>query len=129
MCGSKNHNNGGFCCPDPQIFVEKNCGNLKGPRPVAGEVTRDGFSTVWNGPADGDYFQGTFEVFNCGPEGNIEFRVGGLVDATGAPVTITVTPGNSITVSVNDPANFRVRILSAGTSGKFCITLYKRVLC
>ncbi|WP_163100460.1 S-Ena type endospore appendage [Peribacillus alkalitolerans] len=124
MCGShNNHDNGGFCCPDPQIFVEKNCGNLRGPlgTPAMGDVAAV-FAPVWTGPTDGDYFQGTFEVFNCGPVGDIQF----LVDPLTTP--IVVPPGNSKTVSVNNPNNFRV-LIPTGTSGKFCITLYKRVFC
>ncbi|WP_163100463.1 S-Ena type endospore appendage [Peribacillus alkalitolerans] len=121
MCGNHGSNFNGFCCPDPQIFVEKNCGNLRGPLGTT-ETTPDTFAPVWTGPADGDYFQGTFEVFNCGPVGNILFRVS--PNAT----VITVPPGNSIAVSVNNPTSFEV-IVPTGTSGKFCITLYKRVIC
>ncbi|WP_163100458.1 S-Ena type endospore appendage [Peribacillus alkalitolerans] len=127
MCGShKNHNNGGFCCPNPQIFVEENCGNLRGPLGtiVGGEPAT--FVTVWSGPTDSDYFQGTFEVFNCGPTGNITFNVG---TTTGeVALNFTVTPGNTRKISVNSPSSFNVNV-PAGTSGKFCITLYKRVVC
>ncbi|WP_163100461.1 S-Ena type endospore appendage [Peribacillus alkalitolerans] len=116
MCGNhKNHNNNGFCCPNPQNFVEENCGNIRGPLELV---------TVWSAPADSDYFQGTFEVFNCGT-GNITFSV----NQTGTIAErIIVTPGNTRKISVNNPISFIVSA-PAGTSGKFCITLYKRVVC
>ncbi|WP_108672080.1 S-Ena type endospore appendage [Peribacillus acanthi] len=126
MCGNHGNSVNGFCCPDPKIFQEEICGSIQGPVD----------DTFWRGPTnENDYFQGTFEVFNCGNQ-NIVFEVtsaGG--GTTGA---ITVTPGNTRKVSVNNPQNFIIRVTPLVATdtvpvnrsrGKYCITLYKRVFC
>ncbi|WP_108672079.1 S-Ena type endospore appendage [Peribacillus acanthi] len=121
MCGNHiNHNNGGFCCPNPQIFQEENCGNIKGLQPPG--------TSYWQvqQPLDSDYFQGTFEVFNCGND-NITFAVTSA-DGSFTP-DITVTPGNTRKISVNNPIRFNIFTTSANSQGKFCILLYKRVVC
>ncbi|MBO9129851.1 S-Ena type endospore appendage [Bacillus sp. 165] len=111
MCGSNAF--GGDCCPDAMIFQEQLCGNITDPIDQA----------VWVAPATNDYIQGTFEVFSAGP-GTIDFSVNGVV--------FTAPPGTSKAVSVNNPSTFIVqtngqRGAVAGTTGKWCITLYKRV--
>ncbi|WP_163100462.1 S-Ena type endospore appendage [Peribacillus alkalitolerans] len=124
MCGNNGSSVNGFCCPDPKIFQEEICGNIQGP-------VRDNFWQVLD-PIDSDYFQGTFEVFNCGND-NIEFAVFS-VGGTSTGI-ITVTPGNTRKVSVNNPIRFAITtppILGDNPNrsrGKFCITLYKRVFC
>lgn len=111
MCGSQG--NDCCCCPNAVIFTEEVCGNIKDPINQA----------VWTAPPVNDYIQGTFEVFNAGP-GTIDFSVNGTV--------FTVPPGTSQAISVNNPTIFIVQTTDipgaiAGTSGKWCITLYKRV--
>jgi hypothetical protein len=107
MCGSNGSNSNCCCCPNA---VEKICGNLMGP------LTN---FPVWTAPTVNDYFQGTFEIFNAGPAGNITSNV---IPDTSEPIT----PGNSISASINNPTTFTVTV-DSGTHGKFCITLYKRV--
>ncbi|MGG3573427.1 S-Ena type endospore appendage [Bacillus gobiensis] len=108
MCDSVG--NGG-CCPPAQMFQESICGNFNGP------LTAE---TVWSAPA-GSYFAGTFEIFNSASST-------GTVTATVTPAgALSATPGNSDSVSVNQPTAFAITA-TAGDSGKFCITLYKRVL-
>ncbi|MBO9129852.1 S-Ena type endospore appendage [Bacillus sp. 165] len=113
MCGSK-----GNCCPDRVVFQEKICGNLTGSLGSA-EVP----FIAWQGPAVNDYFQGTFEIFNAGP-GIINANV---LDINGGSSPINVPSGNSVAVSVNNPAALRIVSVPAGTHGKFCITLYKAI--
>lgn len=111
MCGSQG--NDCCCCPDAVIFTEEICGNIKDPIDQA----------VWTAPTVNDYIQGTFEVFNAGP-GTIDFSVNGIV--------FTAPAGSSKVVSFNNPTIFIVQTIGqtgavAGTTGKWCITLYKRV--
>lgn len=113
MCGS-NVSGDCCCCPNAMVFQEKICGNLTGPL--------NGF-IAWQAPTVNDYFQGTFEIFNAGP-GIITADV--LNSASVVIATLTVQPGNSVSVSVNNPNSFSVTVLD-GTHGKFCITLYKRL--
>ncbi|WP_163100464.1 S-Ena type endospore appendage [Peribacillus alkalitolerans] len=122
MCGTHDNHSGfnGFCCPDPKIFQEEICGNIKG---LFAQRTR--FWQVLD-PIDSDYFQGTFEVFNCGND-NITFAVL-LADGTNTG-PIIVTPGNTRKISVNNPIALTIITASAASQGKFCITLYKRVVC
>lgn len=114
MCGS----NGNSCCPSAQVFQEKICGNLQGPLPWE---SQPGF-TAWNAPAVNDYFQGTFEIFNAGPD-IITARV---LNSTGEFVDLSVPAGNSVSISFNNPDSFVV-FVPEGTNGKFCINLYKRI--
>lgn len=113
MCGTHGNGNNNNCCPDGVILTEDLCGNIKDPIDQA----------VWTAPNVNDYIQGTFDVFNAGP-GTIDFSINGTV--------YTVPPGNSKAVSVNNPSIFIVQTFGqegavAGTTGKWCITLYKRV--
>ncbi|MDM5295330.1 hypothetical protein QUF81_19655 [Peribacillus simplex] len=108
MCGL---NGDGGCSPPAQMFQESICGNFNGP--LAAE-------TVWSAPA-GAYFSGTFEIFNSASSTT-------TVTATVTPAgALSATPGNSHSVSVNQPTGFAITA-GAGASGKFCITLFKRVL-
>lgn len=102
------------CCPSGVIFTEKLCGNITDPID----------QIVWSAPEESDYIQGTFEVTNNGP-GTIDFSVNGDV--------YTVPTGSSKAVSVNNPTEFIVQTIGQpgalpGTTGKWCITLYKRVI-
>lgn len=119
MCGNSSGNC--CCCPEPQIFQEKICGKLTGPLTsyVAWEVPTAGGAN--------DYFQGTFEIFNAGSPGtgNITAEIR---DMNGTLVgSLTVPPGNSVSVSVNAPDFFNILSVPNGVHGKFCITLYKRL--
>jgi Protein of unknown function (DUF3992) len=115
MCGSHGSNSNCCCCPNAVVLQEKICGNLAGP------LTN---FVAWQAPAVNDYFQGTFEIFNAGP-GTITATV---LNSAGVVIgTLTVPPGNSVSVSVNNPNSFVITSVPAGTHGKFCITLYKRV--
>ncbi|WP_077619557.1 S-Ena type endospore appendage [Bacillus sinesaloumensis] len=98
--------NKSFCCPESKVLTEEICGVLDGPID----------QVVWTAPSPSDYFQGTFTVTNTGPTSFI-FSVNGVV--------YTVPPGNTVSVSVNNPANFIVTLVE-GDTGKYCITLYKR---
>ncbi|MBM7618742.1 hypothetical protein JOC95_000584 [Bacillus tianshenii] len=114
MCSTNGSANNCCCCPSPTVIQEKICGNLNGPLLNY---------TAWEGPEVNDYIQGTFEIFNAGPE-DITAQI---LDSLGATVgTIDVPPGNSVAVSVNNPNTFNVQV-PEGTRGKFCITLYKRL--
>lgn len=106
----------GGCCPPAQIVKEKICGNLNNNS----ETT---FSqTIWISPP-GDYIQGNFQVFNSAAStGNIAPSVNGLL----VPLT-TATPGNTVGRTVMNPTSFNVT-LEPGSSGTYCMTLYKRVL-
>jgi hypothetical protein len=103
----------GTCCPPAQILQEQLCGNIKDPID----------QVVWTATMN-HYIQGTFEVFNTGP-GTIDFSVNGTV--------FSVLPQNSKAVSINNPTIFIVQTVGqpgaiAGTTGKWCINLYKRIL-
>ena len=112
MCGN---GSASCCCPSSLIFQEQLCGNITDP---IDEI-------VWSTPKPSDYIQGTFKVTNNGP-GSILFSV------NGAPNLFTVPAGSSKAVSFNNPNQFivqttRIPDAAAGTTGKWCITLYKRV--
>ena len=114
MCGSHGSNSNCCCCPNAVVLQEKICGNLTGP------LTN---FVAWEAPDVNDYFQGTFVIFNAGPV----IITANVLDATGAIIgTLSVPPGNSVSVSVNNPDSFSVTVPD-GTHGKFCITLYKRL--
>ncbi|KHE72973.1 S-Ena type endospore appendage [Halobacillus sp. BBL2006] len=112
MCGSKGFNDA--CCPSGQIFQEQLCGNFNGG--IDGQE-----QIVWQAPV-GDYFEGTFEIFNSASS---TADVTGTITPTGTVGPIP--PGFSMSVSALNPTAFTITA-PAGTSGKFCITLYKRVL-
>lgn len=114
MCGSQGNNC--CCCPDAMIFTEKICGDF-------GSINQ----VVWSAPEVNDYIQGTFEVFNAG-SGRVDFSVNFPTN----PIVIeNVPPGTSQSISVNNPETFIIQTIFngvySGTTGKWCITLYKRV--
>ncbi|KXZ18810.1 hypothetical protein AXI59_16255 [Bacillus nakamurai] len=113
MCGSKG--NDCCCCPNAMIFQEELCGNF-------GAID----AAVWTAPTVNDYIQGTFEVFNAGP-GTVDFSV----TSNGVLNLFHVPPENSIAVSFNNPTRFAVQTIFGevynGSTGKWCITLYKRI--
>lgn len=109
MCGA--NFNGGACCPQAQILKEEICGNFNG------ELADPGVA-VWTAPA-GSYISGTFQIFNSAASPD---------DVTGGgDVTLTVTPGNTLSQAVDNPTNFTITA-AEGVNGTYCITLYKRVL-
>lgn len=114
MCDSHGFN--GNCCPSAQILQEKICGNLTGP--LTNFIAWSASVTL------NDYIQGTFEIFNAGP-GIITAVINDNGTSAGS---LTVPPGTSQSVSVNSPDSFQITDVPAGTTGKFCITLYKRIL-
>jgi len=115
MCGSN-----GSCCPPAQIFQEKICGNFNGP---TNGVTDE---TVFTAPL-GDYFEGTFELFNSASSvTNVTGTVNSAVSPPSVPVG-PVPPGNTFTSAVKSPTSFAIQV-PAGTNGTYCITLYKRIL-
>lgn len=101
------------CCPPAQIFQESICGNFNGALAAV---------EVWSAPA-GSYFSGTFEIFNSASSTG---TVSGGGTATPA-IVLSAAQGNSDSQSVNQPTSFTITA-AAGDSGKYCITLYKRVL-
>lgn len=116
MCGGSSHQafnhlpSNKHCCPEGQVFVEEICGNLRAP------IDQD----VWVAPTPfSDYVQGTFTVFNSG---NTPF----LISANGVLPATTVPPGNTVSLSVNNPTRFTVT-LDNGDKGEYCIKLYKRL--
>jgi len=114
MCDPSN----GICSPPAQIFQESICGNFNNATAAATTTT------VWSAPA-GAYFSGTFEIFNSASS-----PAATPVTATMTSVpagALSATAGNSDTQSVDQPTDFAITV-PAGASGKFCITLYKRVL-
>jgi hypothetical protein len=111
MCGSYGLN--GACCPSAQILKEEICGNFNG------SLTDP---EVWSSPP-GNYIAGTFQLFNSASST-------ATVTATGTatpPIALSADPGNTTSQSVNNPTDFTITT-TAGDSGKYCITLYKRVL-
>jgi hypothetical protein len=114
MCGSN-----GSCCPSAQLFQEQICGNFNNLGVgVVDEV-------VFNAPL-GDYFEGTFQIFNSASSSGI---VTGTVNTSVGPSVGVgpVPPGNTFASAVRNPTSFSLSI-PAGASGTYCITLYKRVL-
>ena len=110
MCGSQGNNC--CCCPDAMIFQEEICGNFG---PLANGVS------VWL-PADvNDYFQATYEVFNAGPVAIFFATEAGQTPGFEVPV------GTSRVVSVNNPTVLGIFNTNNSATGKWCITLYKRV--
>lgn len=101
------------CCPSPEIFQEKICGNFTGTgAPVI----------VWTAPVGG-YFAGTFEIFNSSASPTTV-----IATTTSTPVgALSASSGNSDSASVNAPVDFTITA-DVGNSGTFCISLYKRIL-
>jgi len=123
MCGSNGMNFGSACCPPAHIFQEQICGNFSN----IGSTTPLVLS-LFTSPV-GDYFEGTFQLFNSAASPT---TVSGTVTSSiTTPPTITtigpVPPGTTFTVAVKNPTDFGISA-SAGVSGTYCITLYKRIL-
>lgn len=112
-CSSSNQN-GGNCCPGPQVFTENLCGNLLGP------IT----ATVWSTVGVSDYAQGTFEIFNSAQSLAV---ITGEVSNGVVTAEFIVPAGTSESVSINKPAIFTVTV-GTGDNGTYCINLYKRLL-
>ncbi|WP_148359645.1 S-Ena type endospore appendage [Peribacillus simplex] len=116
ICGSNEFN--GACCPSARIFQEEICGNFNSDGvPGLPQI-------VWTAPA-GDYFEGTFQIFNSAASpgnasANIAFVGGGAIGTA-------ASPGSTVSVAVTNPTSLTI-IADAGESGTYCITLYKRVL-
>ncbi|WP_230933883.1 S-Ena type endospore appendage [Priestia sp. TSO9] len=111
-CSSKGSFNGG-CCPPAQFFTEELCGNFA-----------PGSQIVWATAETGEYFEGTFQIFNSSSStGNV---VGNVIDVNGNNTVITVPPGFTLSRSVTNPVTFNITA-PAGASGTYCINLYKRV--
>ncbi|MDP1383938.1 hypothetical protein Q8G31_30295 [Priestia megaterium] len=112
-CCSKGNFNGG-CCPPAQLFTEEICGNFAA-----------GTQIVWTTAEEGVYFEGTFQIFNSASSAaNV---TGNIIDVNGNNTVVTVPPGFTISRSLANPATLNITA-PAGTSGTYCITLYKRVL-
>ncbi|WP_394549380.1 S-Ena type endospore appendage [Priestia aryabhattai] len=108
MCNSSNES----CSPSAQMFQETISGNFNGTGAAV---------TVWTAPA-GAYFSGTFEIFNSASS-----PAAVTVATTPAGTVLSATPGYTVSETVNQPTAFAITA-PVGASGKFCITLYKRVL-
>ncbi|MFA9456771.1 S-Ena type endospore appendage [Halalkalibacter sp. AB-rgal2] len=106
---------GGACAPSGFMFQECISGNFN-----ATDASID--TLVWTSDP-GHYTQGTFQVFNSAASAAV---VTGTV-AGAQPATITADPGFTISSSVQGPTGFTIEA-ATGTSGTYCITLYKRVL-
>ncbi|WP_045520575.1 S-Ena type endospore appendage [Neobacillus niacini] len=120
MCGSHGTGGGCCCCPPAQIRVEKICGTFQAP--LLFSVTS---LTVWRAPAvDNDYFEGTFQITL--QQGN---GVTGNITTSGVDVPFPLTlSGESIAGAVRNPTSFTINGIDDSDIGKWCITLYKRVL-
>lgn len=71
----------------------------------------------------GEYTAGTFQLFNSAASVTaVAGEIGGM-----QPATITADPGFTVAASVQGPTGFTIDA-PTGTSGSYCITLYKRVL-
>ncbi|MBU4643201.1 S-Ena type endospore appendage [Bacillus toyonensis] len=116
MCGSQGINGNCGCCPPAQIFQEKICGNFRATTAAVTQV-------VWTAPA-GDFFEGTFEIFNSATSAT---PVTGTVTSTPVTPVLTVPVGFSVSATALRPTAFSITA-PIGTHGTYCITLYKHVL-
>ncbi|EEK78179.1 hypothetical protein COE58_03520 [Bacillus cereus] len=112
MCGSQGIS-GDFCCPPPQIFQEKICGNF-GPNNTV---------VVWTAGEVDDYVQGTFEVFNSASSTG---GMGAVIESVQGSFVFATPPGFSKSTSISLPTTFKIGS-PPSTSGTFCITLYKQI--
>ncbi|SDN53375.1 S-Ena type endospore appendage [Bacillus sp. OK048] len=112
-CSSSNQN-GGNCCPAPQVFTENLCGNLLGPLSAA----------VWSTVGVSDFAQGTFEIFNSAQ--SLAVMTGAVGNGVNTAI-FTVPAGTTGSVSIRKPAIFTVSV-ATGDNGTYCINLYKRLL-
>jgi len=113
-CNSSNQN-GGNCCPSPQVFTENLCGNLLGPLTA---------TAVWSVVGIGDYAQGTFEIFNSAQ--SLSVMTGAVGNGVETAI-FTVPAGTTEAVSIRKPAIFTVSV-ATGDNGTYCINLFKRLL-
>lgn len=114
MCGS---NSFGACCPTAQIFQEKICGNFTAPL---------GDAVVWSVGDVTDYVQGTFEIFLS--SGNLAAASTIITQADGGQVLFPeVTEGNTVIRSASVPTSLVLNDINPGDTGRYCITLYKRI--
>ncbi|MBN6887278.1 endospore appendages protein [Cytobacillus horneckiae] len=121
MCGSNNCGNNA-CCPLPQFFQEKICGNFTGP--LDGTV---GENVVWSADGVTDYIQGTFEIFVS--SGTLAQGSSIITQATGGQVLFDqIDEGNTQVRSAAVPTSLVLNDVNPGDTGRFCITLYKRIL-
>lgn len=116
MCGSTS----GFdnaCCPSAQLFQEKICGNFSGP--IGGDP-------VWSAGDVTDYVQGTFEIFVS--SGTLAASSAIITQANGGQVLFpAITEGNTVARSASVPTSLVLTDVNPGDSGRYCITLYKRI--
>src|SRR6476620_11139984 len=98
-CSSSNQN-GGNCCPAPQVFTENLCGNLLGPLTAA---------VVWSVVGVSDYAQGTFEIFNSAQ--SLAVMTGAVGNGVNTAI-FTVPAGTTGAVSLRSPAIFTVSAAS-----------------
>ena len=108
--------NGGACAPGPFMFQECIEGNFNA---IDGSIN----TLVWSG-APGHYTQGTVKLFNSAA--SLAVATGTAAGPTPA-VVVTANPGFTIGASVQTPTGFTIAA-ATGSSGSYCITLYKRVL-
>lgn len=98
--------------PIEEIITEEICGNFK-----AGEVK------VWKAAFSDDFLEGRFQIFNDNTSlGNVTATIKADPTVTFPPVP----PGFTVTREANRPRSFTISA-PPGTSGRFCITLLKRV--
>lgn len=117
MCGMCGSNGSNPCCPTAQLFQEKICGNFTAPL---------GSAVVWSVGDVTDYIQGTFEIFLS--SGTLAEGTSVITQATGGEVLFpAITEGNTVTRSASVPTSLVLSDVNPGDTGRYCITLYKRV--
>jgi hypothetical protein len=117
MCGS-NCGSNDACCPKAQFFQEKICGNFTGPL---------GNAVVWSADDVTDYVQGTFEIFVS--SGTLAENSSIITQANGAEVLFpAITEGNTVARAAAVPTSLVLNDVNPGDIGRYCITLYKRLL-
>ncbi|MMZ58516.1 hypothetical protein D1872_205010 [compost metagenome] len=101
------------CCPDRPFVTDEICGNFNTIAPVTVPLT------VWS--TDGTVFpSGTVNIFyDRGTPATITATV---THSTGAPSTLTIPKGSSISETFSDITS--VAIVPAGAIGKYCISVH-----
>jgi hypothetical protein len=118
MCGPNGNGIGSACCPPAHFFQEQICGNFNGG---TGGIVNEAVFVA----SPEDYLEGTFQIFNSAASLS---TVNGAVITPQGPAPIgPVPPGNTFTIARRNPELFTITA-PGGTSGTYCITLYKRVL-
>lgn len=108
---------GTACCPTAVIVKEKICGNFTAPL---------GSGIVWSADDVTDYIQGTFEIFLS--SGTLAEASTHITQATGEEVLFpAITEGNTVARSATVPTSLVLTDVNPGDTGKYCITLYKRI--